>query len=126
MIDKQKHIEYWIDNAENDIETAEILISRNRITHGLFFCQLVLEKALKAHVVKVTGEIPPKSHNLIHLAELAKIELGEEDESFLGILMKYQLESRYPEFSQQIPSRELADRYRNRTNILFKWLKEKL
>jgi HEPN domain-containing protein len=126
VIDKHKHIEYWIKNAENDIETAKILISRNRILHGLFFCHLVLEKALKAHVVKTTGEIPPKSHNLIHLAELAKIVLPEEDESFLGILMKYQLESRYPENSLQIPSREVADVYLAKTKILLKWLKEKL
>ena len=126
MIDKHKHIEYWIKNAENDIETAKILISQNRILHGLFFCHLVLEKALKAHVVKTTGEIPPKSHNLIHLAELAKIVLPEEDESFLGILMKYQLESRYPGNSLQIPSREITDVYLDKTKILLKWLKEKL
>jgi len=126
VIDKHKHIEYWIKNAENDIETAKILISQNRILHGLFFCHLVLEKALKAHVVKTTGEIPPKSHNLIHLAELAKIVLPEEDESFLGILMKYQLESRYPGNSLQIPSREITDVYLDKTKILLKWLKEKL
>lgn len=126
MIDKQKHIKYWIKNAENDIETASILISQNRILHGLFFCHLVLEKALKAHVVKITGEIPPKSHNLIHLVELAEIVFLEEDESFLGILMKYQLESRYPGNSLKIPSKELTNLYFNKTKILLKWLKEKL
>lgn len=127
MIDKQKHIEYWINNAEEDIETAKILISKNRIMHGLFFCYLVLEKALKAHVVKKTGEeIPPKSHNLIHLAELGEIELMEEDESFLGILMKYQSESRYPVNSLQVPSREVTHLYLKKTKILLKWLKEKL
>lgn len=126
MIDKQKHIEYWIKNAENEIETANILISQNRILHGLFFCHMVIEKAPKAHVVKTTGEIPPKSHNLIHLAELAKIVLPEEDESFLGILMKYQLKSRYPGNSIKIPSGELTDFYFNKTKTLLKWLKEKL
>ena len=94
--------------------------------HGLFFCYLVLEKALKAHVVKKTGEeIPPKSHNLIHLAELAEIELMEEDESFLGMLMKYQSESRYPVNSLQVPSREVTHLYLKKTKILLKWLKEK-
>jgi HEPN domain-containing protein len=126
VIDKQKHIEYWMNHAEEDIETAKILISRNRILHGLFFCYLAIEKALKAHVFKITDEISPKSYNLLRMAELAEIEFLEEDESFLGILMKYQSESRYPVNSLQIPSREVTNFYLKKTKMLLKWLKEKL
>lgn len=66
MLNIQKQIEYWISNAESDLETAKLLISNNKILHGLFFCHLVIEKALKAHVTKDTNEVPPKSHNLIY------------------------------------------------------------
>lgn len=72
MINIQKQIDYWINGAEDDILTAEILISRNRLLHGLFFCHLVIEKAIKAHIVKSTKEIAPRSHNLILLSEKAK------------------------------------------------------
>ena len=33
-VDKQ--IEYWLKGAEEDIETAEILIFKGKIMHGLF------------------------------------------------------------------------------------------
>jgi HEPN domain-containing protein len=57
MIDKIKQIEYWIEGAEEDLSTAELLIREKRILHGLFFCHLVIEKAIKAHIVKTSGEV---------------------------------------------------------------------
>lgn len=52
MIEIQKQIKYWINGAEDDLLTAELLIQEWRILHGLFFCHLVIEKGIKAHVVK--------------------------------------------------------------------------
>ena len=75
MINKNKQIEYWIKGAEDDLSTSELLIREKRILHGLFFCHLVIEKAIKANIVKVSGEVAPKSHNLIYLSEKAKILL---------------------------------------------------
>lgn len=54
MIDFEKQIVYWIRSAVDDLETAKIPIEKNRLLHGLFFCHLVIEKAIKAHVVKST------------------------------------------------------------------------
>ena len=126
MIDLEKHINYWITGAENDLETAEILIDKKRLLHGLFFCHLVIEKAIKAHVVKQTNEIAPRSHNLIYLSEKAKLEFEEDDEIFLGILMKYQLQGRYPDYNPTLPAALKAEDYLIRTKNLLKWLSEKL
>ena len=52
MIDVEKQISYWKSGAINDLISAKILIERNRLLHGLFFCHLVIEKIIKAHVVK--------------------------------------------------------------------------
>ena len=52
MIDINRQIVYWLTGAEEDLESAKILIESNRLLHGLFFCHLVIEKAIKAHVVK--------------------------------------------------------------------------
>ncbi len=43
----KKHIEYWIKGAEEDLITADLLIREKRILPGLFFCHLVIEKAIK-------------------------------------------------------------------------------
>ena len=74
MIDLQKQIDYWINEAEDNILSADILIQKDRFLHGLFFCHLVIDKAIKAHVVKESEELAPRSHNLILLSEKAKIE----------------------------------------------------
>ena len=126
MINIQKQIDYWINGAEDDILTAEILISRNRLLHGLFFCHLVIEKAIKAHIVKSTKEIAPRSHNLILLSEKAKIEFENDNDIFLGVLMKYQLQGRYPDYNPVIPNNKNVQDYFNKTKELLQWLKEKL
>jgi HEPN domain-containing protein len=121
-----KQIEYWINSAKSDLDTAELLIRESRYTHGLFFCHLVIEKALKAHVTKETGEIPPKTHNLVYLLDLTNLEFEKEYEDFLGILMKYQLEGRYPDFNPVIPSEENVLEYLNKTKMLLLWIERKL
>lgn len=126
MINIQKQIDYWISTAVDDFESAKILIERKRFLHGLFFCHLVIEKSLKAHVVKTSEEVAPRSHNLIFLLEKSGLELTEEDQIFLGILMKYQLQGRYPDYTPIIPKPETVAAYLNQTKKLMQWLKKKL
>ena len=126
MIDIKKQIDYWIKGAEDDLITASLLIREKRILHGLFFCHLVIEKAIKAHVVKTSGEIAPRSHNLIYPTEKAKLELKDDTEIFLGILMKYQLQGRYPDYNPILPDSLKVDEYFENTKTLLKWLRERL
>lgn len=126
MIDIKKQIDYWIHSAEDDLKTAELLIKEKRILHGLFFCHLVVEKAIKAHVVKTSKEIAPKSHNLIYLSEKANLEFDKGIEIFLGILMKYQLQGRYPDYNPALPDIVKVNEYFEKTKTLFQWLKERL
>ena len=126
MIDVQKQIEYWKVGAFDDFESAKVLIDKNRLLHCLFFCHLVIEKIIKAHVVKQTKDLAPRSHNLIYLSERAKLNLSEENEIFLGILMKYQLQGRYPDYNPVIPDKAKVIQYMNETNSLLIWLEAKL
>lgn len=126
MINIGKQIEYWINSAKSDLDTAVLLIREARYTHGLFFCHLAIEKVLKAHVVKITRQVPPKTHNLIYLLDLTNLELKEKDEEFLGILMKYQLEGRYPDYNPVVPAEEKVLDYLNITKKLLTWIERKL
>jgi len=126
MINVQKQIDYWVNGAVDDLKSAEILIDSKRMLHGLFFCHLVIEKILKAHVVKISEEIAPRTHNLIHLLEKANLELSENEEIFLGILMKYQLQGRYPDYNPIIPDKLIVQNYLKQTENLLQWLKKKL
>ena len=86
----------------------------------------MIEKAIKAHVVKSSGEVAPRSHNLIYLSEKADLEFDVETEIFLGILMKYQLQGRYPDYNPVLPNILKVNEYFEKTKSLLQWLKERL
>jgi len=122
MIDIQKQIDYWRDQAVSDMETAEILIEKKKLLPGLFFCHLTIEKILKAHFVKNYNAVPPKTHNLSYLIEKSNLNVNDEQDKLLGDLMNYQLEGRYPEFSIQAPSQIESANYLKKTKELLNWL----
>jgi len=126
MIDRDKNIEYWLSGAFNDFDTAMILITNKKFVHGLFFCHLSIEKILKALLVKETGNLPPKSHNLRYIQELAKVQVNDDEKILMSVLMKYQLEGRYPDYKPETPSLETINNYLNRTKALLECLKQKL
>ena len=125
-INLEKQIEYWTTTAESDIETAEILIEKEKFLHGLFFCHLTIEKALKAHYVKANKKLAPKTHKLIYLLESNELILDDTKKQFLTILQKYQLEGRYPEYEISKPDKEEAQNYLKETKRLLEWLIQKL
>lgn len=119
MINIAKQIEYWNDSSISNLETAEILVASGKYIEGMFFCHLCIEKILKAMVVKQTGNIPSRTHDLFHLADISKIVITEDQSGFMQILMKYQLEGRYPEYYPKPPSPVKITEYLYETKILF-------
>jgi len=97
MVDLEKQIRHWRGGAEEDWAAAEDLIRLGRVRHGLFFAHLALEKALKAHVCRTTGDLPPRVHQLLRLADRANLPLSDEQRVFLARFDRHHLEGRYPE-----------------------------
>ena len=126
MINTETQIEYWKSGAIDDLLSAEILIDRQRYLHGLFFCHLVIEKIIKAHIVKETKEIAPRSHNLFFLSDKANLQFSEDEGIFLGILMQYQLQGRYPDYNPVIPDKNKIEDYLLKTKRLLECLNQKL
>lgn len=122
----EKQIEYWKSGAISDIETAEILIEKGKFLHGLFFCHLTIEKALKSHFVKFNSSLAPKTHNLLYLVDNTDLVLNNTQLEFLTMLLKYQLEGRYPEYEISAPGKETSNHYLVLTKELLEWLIQKL
>ncbi|MBI5538416.1 MAG: HEPN domain-containing protein [Bacteroidia bacterium] len=125
-MDTKKQIEYWLNTAEDDLGTAELLINNNKILFGLFLCHLCIEKSIKAHVVRCTENVPPKSHRLSFLLEKTDLVLDESQLTICDTLMYYQLEGRYPEYYPKTPASEKANEILEQSKTLFQWLKSKL
>jgi HEPN domain-containing protein len=126
MIDVPKQIEYWATSGDEDFAAAQSLLEKGHLRHSLFFAHLAIEKMLKAHVTRHTKDIPPRIHNLIRLAEIAKLSLEPEQASFLSRFDMYQLEGRYPEPSHTIIDLKAAKERLALAGEILKWLKAQL
>jgi len=94
----RNNIEYWLRTAKDDLVTAQIIFDAGKnYHHCLFFCHLIMEKGLKALVVKQTKDVPPKIHNLLMLSKLAKLELTKEQQIFIAEVNTFNIEGRYPD-----------------------------
>jgi len=126
MVNIDKHISYWQGGAEEDFEVADQLIRSGKIRHGLFFLHLTLEKILKAHVCRNSGDIAPRLHNLTRLVGLSGITYQQEYADFLAEMNPFNIEGRYPEMWGPVPSRKEADALVQKTGEIFGWLKNQL
>jgi HEPN domain-containing protein len=126
MIDIAKHIAHWMNGALEEIAVSRDLLEKNRTRHALFFAHLALEKALKAHVCRVTEDVPPRIHNLLRLAELAGLEFGEEESALLTEANLHNIEGRYPDTFSPEPSAEYAGKLIDRCESVVVWLKNQL
>jgi HEPN domain-containing protein len=97
MNDKLTQFEYWLKSAKHDLEAAQGLFRIKKYDWCLFLGHLVLEKALKAIYAQNHSEMPPRTHNLLMLAEKAGIKLDDEQKMFLEQVNDFNIESRYPD-----------------------------
>ena len=125
-----EHIKYWLNSADHDLDTAESLFSAGKYDWCLFLGHLVLEKGLKAFYVKDNeNRMPPKTHNLVKLAEKTTIPLNAELKLFLDEVNDFNLEVRYPEYKQEfykICTKKFAEEYLNKIKEHYKWIKSLL
>jgi HEPN domain-containing protein len=91
-----QQIDYWLKSASHDLDTAETLFANKKYDWCLFIGHLVLEKTLKALWVKTLQNIPPRTHNLLMLAEESDLEISDEQRQFLVNVTGFNLEARYP------------------------------
>ncbi|MDR1917914.1 MAG: HEPN domain-containing protein [Christensenellaceae bacterium] len=95
---------YWFELANDDLKVAKCLLDSKYLLHCGYFCHQIVEKSIKALIIKNTNTIPPKTHDLARLAKLASIyELLTTEQLFLiDRLTPLQIEARYPEYKDQI------------------------
>ena len=102
-MDVRRQVEYWLNGSQDDIEAAVVLLEKRKIRQSLFFAHLAVEKVLKAHVSKATDAVPPRTHDLLRLAELAGISIPAPRRVFLARLQRYCMEGRYPDLPPETP-----------------------
>lgn len=130
MKTKTEYIDFWISQADDDWNAVDTLYKGKNYLQSLFFAHLVIEKLCKSLWIKYnTDNVPPKTHNLIHLISSTPIELTDDKSELLLILNRFQLEGRYPEYltkMHKICNKQFTKSTINSTNELRLWLLGKL
>ena len=125
--------QYWLDIADYDIETARAMLKTGRYLYVGFMCHQVIEKALKAVIAQncKEGEIPPKIHHLLKLADRADLfdKMSSKQQLFIKELNPMNVEARYPEYKDKIAaglSNDICVEILTETEELLCWIKEQL
>ncbi len=95
---------------------------KNASAKRFFFAHLAIEKMLKAFVTRSIHRVPPKTHNLIRLIELASLKCTIAQQDFLSRFNAYQIDMRYPDEMSILISSEKAQTDLNKAKEFMEWL----
>jgi HEPN domain-containing protein len=127
-INIEKQVDYWKNSAKEDLKTAKILFTNKRFDACLFFCHLSLEKLIKGLVVIEIKDFPPYIHDLVRLAEIAKLKIDEDMEFELKIFTTFNISGRYKTdkfLFYKSCDRDYSQKYFDKAKNLYLWLRKK-
>lgn len=120
---------FWIESAEEDYETMQVLYNNKRNAWCLFVGHLVIEKILKGLYAKnnIENPIAPKIHNLILLSQKANLEVPNSIREKIQIINTFNIGARYDDYKKSFNEKCTDDYTKEQIkNIkeVKKWLKE--
>lgn len=126
-MDIQKVINYWLQGAEKDWLACKHLYESKDLPQALFWGHLVLEKIIKAHVVRATNQQAPYSQDLAFLGSKIDIQLSQEQKDSLNEINTFNQFGRYDSEIMGFVKKctpEYAQKYFLIINNLYLWLTE--
>jgi len=124
-------VQYWLELATYDLETAQDMYNAHRWLYVGFMCHQSIEKILKAYWSKIKPDDVPYIHNLLKLAQSTNLtkEMTDEQLDLLSELLPLNIECRYPDYkrnlSMMLQENNCAELI-EKSKELFLWIKNKL
>ena len=130
-VEINEKVQYWLDLAAEDLIIADTMLKNKHYLYVGFMCHQIIEKSLKAVVMQEINEIPPKIHQLVKLAQKARVhvKMTEDQRELLRELNPLNIEARYPEYKSQIAQKlteEYCAKLIKETEELLCWIKKQL
>jgi HEPN domain-containing protein len=128
-IDIEKIYNHWIRTSDKDYNTMLHLYSSKDYYWSLFIGHIVIERLLKASVVKKTSDHAPFTHDLTKLARLSGISFSEEHLDWLDTISTFNMNARYDSYKEAFYKKctpEFTHNWIEKIKILQSWTKEKL
>lgn len=115
----------WQDSAEMDFQAMETLFKNGHFVWALFVGHPVVEKLLKAYYVRNVDLDSPQIHNLLKIAEKAKLDLSETQKIFLDEVTTFNIQARYPDFKNRFyrkATRDFTEKYLVKIKEFKEWM----
>jgi len=130
IMNGQEKVQYWLDLADYDFETARAMLQTKRYLYVGFMCHQTVEKALKS-IIANGDALPPKIHGLMKLAQLGDVydAMSEAQKDLLDTLDPLNIAARYPEQKAKLAAmltHEMCTAILAETEALLCWIKQQL
>jgi len=128
MTDDEK-FEYWLDFAQNDLETAEALLKAGRWLYVIVMCQQAIEKLVKGLYLLYINDNVPRIHNIRDLVnrfeDKLPVSVPPDKYALFDALTKFYVNDRYPEYISKVSTltkEPEASATMTKTREAFAWL----
>jgi HEPN domain-containing protein len=128
-INIEKISAHWLHTSDTDFQTMLNLFDSKDYHWALFIGHLVIEKLLKAFIVKNKGQHAPFTHDLRKLQKVSGIELDEEKIKWLDTITTFNLNARYDDYKQEFYKKCTKDftvEWIENIKTLRLWIKKRL
>jgi len=120
-------VKFWFDKAQDEIESATIMLNVGRYLYAGFMCHQAIEKALKGYFVFLKDDRHPQTHNLAKLMEQTGLNgrASDEHKKTITKLNPLYIETRYEDYKNKISNlltKEYSELLLVETEELYKWI----
>jgi len=96
---------YWRESSDEDATTMHHPLDHVDFTWALFIGHICLEKALKSRFIEQKHSDPPRTHDLVRIAEGAGLVLEGDVLDFLDTATTFNIRARYDDYKREFASR---------------------
>ena len=128
-MNRQEIIQFWVRSSDRDFKTMNHLFKQKDYAWSLFLGHLVLEKLMKACYIKSNDTNVPQIHDLLRIADKAKIQLSTDQRDFLDIVSQFNIRVRYDDYKSRFHktcNKVYTGKYIHEIKKFRQWLKEQL
>ena len=115
MYSLREEAKNWFDAAIIDLEEAKSALREGRYNWACFAAHQCVEKVLKAAIMILKRERPPKTHDLTRLLRVLDIELEQDLRVGITELSPYYTIARYPNAGLERPwesiDKQIAEKF---------------
>ncbi|OGU18124.1 MAG: hypothetical protein A2X61_02500 [Ignavibacteria bacterium GWB2_35_12] len=110
----REQAQYWFECSQSDLKAAENNFKSGNYDWCLFISHLALEKALKSIYVLLIQDTPPRTHDLVKLAQASDLDLSATLKKLYSTVNTFNIEARYSEYKSdfhKICTKDFAQNY---------------